>query len=340
MASSLLQGKHAIVSGANCGIGFQTARGLVRQGASVVLACRRLDAGREAAASLRSEFSHADVTVLPLDLSSLASVRSFAATFLATGRPLHLLVNNAGANWWGNDATVHTDEGVGGCAQLNYLGHVCLTRLLERSLLASAPSRVVTVSSVMHRTCSLASGADRFLLHGVYGGYSECKLAQVLFSYELDRRIASRGVRAVVADPGAVHSRIWRNSPLGQPVANAILSLFYAPPIEGAQAVLHACVADLSQASSDSPEPNRHYFARGLFASSVICSDSWLPQPLWKLCGLLVSIVDQPLRWLSRGVFGSWVGAVRSSPESYDRRRAAELWRISAEVAGLPLEVE
>ena len=307
------------------------------------------------------------MSCMALDLSDTGSVRAFAASYTLSARPLHCLINNAGANFW-NEAPVYTPQGIGGCAQVNFLGCYLLTRLLEGRLLASAPSRVVTVSSVMHRTGTLRFGAARFLREWSCGSYSDAKLAQVLFMYELDRRLGSRGVRACVADPGAVQTEIWRATPLRRPGVKAVMDQLYAPPREGAQSVIHAATCDLEDAekgwskesgdaaapaqqapaSSSVPrpsprsthrEPGRLYFARGLFAGGPITADGWLPQPMWKGAALLCSVMDQPLRRATCGSAATVVRTVKSSPESYDRLRARELWNAAADATELPQEV-
>jgi NAD(P)-dependent dehydrogenase (short-subunit alcohol dehydrogenase family) len=316
----------------------------------VVLGCRRLDAAERAAESIRLAHPHAAVSHVgvPLDLNSLSSVRAFAAAFEQSHGTLHLLVNNAGRNFWGERA-FYSEQGVGGCAQINFLGCFALTSLLAGRLLGSAPSRVVTVSSVTHRSGTLGLGAARFLRDWSCGTYADAKLAQVLFAYELDRRVSARAVRSVVADPGAVQTGIWANTPLAKPAIKAVMDRLYAPPKEGAAAVLFACTADLAAeeaiAECGTPgsrrfrEAGRLYFARGLFARGPITADGWLPGAIWKGAALLASVVDQPLRRATCGSAGGRVSAVRSSPESYDRLRARELWNAAADAAGLPQEV-
>lgn len=232
--------------------------------------------------------------------------------------------------------------------QVNFLGCYALTRLLLGTLLASAPSRVVTVSSVMHRTGSLRLGAARFLREWERGGYGDAKLAQVLFSYELDRRCAARGLRAVVADPGAVQTEIWRNTPLARPAVKSVMDRLYAPPREGAASVIHASLASLAPppppvlaeaTRSTHVEAGRLFFARGLFARSPVTADAWMPQPLWKPVALVCSVLDHPLRRMSCGFGGLPVAAVRSSPESYDRLRSRELWNAAAAACSMAEDV-
>ena len=233
------------------------------------------------------------------------------------------------------------------------MGCYALTRLLSGTMLASAPSRVVTVTSVMHRAGTLRRGAARFLREWECGTYGDAKLAQVLFSYELDRRTAERGLRAVVADPGAVQTNIWAGTPLSRRGVKPLMDRLYAPPREGAAAVLHAATAELEAPAqacvgaepprSSHVETGRLYFARGLFASAPVTADSWMPQQLWKPTALLCSLLDQPLRRLTStpcgGARPQGVAAVRSSAESYDRLRARELWNAAAAACLLAEEV-
>ncbi|CAK9863954.1 unnamed protein product [Sphagnum jensenii] len=190
----------AIVTGANTGIGRETALGLAKAGMKVFLACRNADKAREAATYIRQSCSHipggqADVDILVLDLQSLQSVRKCATDFKSRNLPLHLLVNNAGVNpihipgppWY-------TAEGVGVSAQINYLGPYVLTRLLEKNLVAAAPSRVVNVSSIRHRQGKMQDPVyhdvlrEKFLRDFEAASYTEAKLANILFTFELQRR--------------------------------------------------------------------------------------------------------------------------------------------------------
>lgn len=143
-----LAGKVTIVTGANCGLGFETAKALAGKGAQVVLACRDLENAETAQSQIQAELPHAKTEVMQLDLASLASVRQFAATFKATHDHLDILVNNAGV------AALHYDttaEGFETCMGVNHLGHFALTGLLLDALENSAGARVVSISSIGHR---------------------------------------------------------------------------------------------------------------------------------------------------------------------------------------------
>jgi len=190
-----LGGKVAIVTGANVGIGFETALCLAQHGAQVVLACRNMDkaeaAKRKMEARLREQGRTAMLFVEKLDLNSLQSVREFAARFQAKFPRLDILVNNAGIMGVPKGKTVDGFESHFG---VNHLGHFLLTNLLLDRLKASAPSRIVVVSSMAHRMAKVKDEFDpREGYSGVYDwmavyGYS--KLCNIAFAHELDRRLS------------------------------------------------------------------------------------------------------------------------------------------------------
>lgn len=207
-----LTGRVALVTGANTGIGRVTALELARRGARVVIACRSPSNAAEAARAITREVPGATIDVLRLDLGDFDSVREAARGFLALDLPLHLLVNNAGlAGLRGS-----TRSGFEMAFGVNHMGHFLLTALLRERLVASAPARIVTVASRAHR---FARGIDwaavqrpTASLTGV-NEYGVSKLANILFSAELARRLAGTGVTTYALHPGVVASDIWRRLP-------------------------------------------------------------------------------------------------------------------------------
>ena len=202
-------GRVAVVTGANTGLGFDTARMLAERGASVVLAVRNVEKGRQAAARLPG-----DVTVQALDLTSLASIRAAADDLRATHRRIDLLINNAGVMYTPKQSTRDGFEMQFGT---NHLGHFALTGLLLDLLLPVPGSRVVTVSSVGHRIRA-AIHFDDLRSERSYNrvaAYGQSKLANLMFTYELQRRLAAHGTTAAVAaHPGLSNTELARNSPL------------------------------------------------------------------------------------------------------------------------------
>ncbi|OLF09684.1 short-chain dehydrogenase [Actinophytocola xinjiangensis] len=202
------RGRVAIVTGANTGLGFETARMLAAHGATVVLAVRDVEKGRRAAARMTG-----DVTVQALDLTSLASIRSAAADLRAAHPRLDLLINNAGVMYTPKRATADGFELQFGT---NHLGHFALTGLLLDRLLPVSGSRVVTVSSTGHRLRA-AIHFDDLQWERSYsrvGAYGQSKLANLMFTYELQRRLARHGTTiAVAAHPGVSNTELVRNAP-------------------------------------------------------------------------------------------------------------------------------
>jgi retinol dehydrogenase 12 len=207
-----LAGRTFLVTGANTGIGRATAEGLARRGGRVYVASRSPEKGAAAVAAIKGLTGNDAVSLLPLDLADLDSVRACAASFLARGEPLHVLVNNAGVV----RTRGLTKQGFELMFGVNHLGHFALTSALLGCLEASAPARVVTVSSDSHYA---ARGIDWDALRrperGVTGlhGYAVSKLCNVLFSAELARRTAGTGVTTYALHPGVVASDIWRRVP-------------------------------------------------------------------------------------------------------------------------------
>jgi len=247
-----LSGRRYVVTGANAGIGFVTAKQLARQGASVVLACRRVAAGDEKASEIRDAHPNADVEVRELDLGNLASVRAFADGLLAEHDTLQGLVNNAGVM---NTPKGRTKDGFETQLGTNHLGHFLLTELLLPALRRGAPARVVNVSSCYHDKAMGRAGDihlddlqyDRRSYDG-WEAYAQSKLANLLHAKSLARRLEGTGVTAVSIHPGWVRTDLARHSMplfLQNVVLRPILrGLGMIEPWEGAQTTLHALLDD------------------------------------------------------------------------------------------------
>jgi NAD(P)-dependent dehydrogenase (short-subunit alcohol dehydrogenase family) len=195
-------GVTAVVTGSNSGIGFIAARELARAGATTVMACRNPQKASDAEAKLRADVPEADLTVLPLDLADLSSVRAFAADLGKRYDGLDLLVNNAGVM-----AIPHRTTADGFEMQLgtNHLGHFALTGLVLDQLRSRQHPRVVTISSGAHRRGSINfDDLQSERRYSTWGAYMQSKLANLLFMYELHRRTEAAGLalRSVGAHPG------------------------------------------------------------------------------------------------------------------------------------------
>ncbi|CAH1401697.1 unnamed protein product [Nezara viridula] len=183
-----LDGKVVIVTGSNTGIGKYTALDLSRRGAEVIMACRNLEKAKEAEADIRKRVPEAKLKVMHLDLSSLESVRTFSKDFLASYDSLHILINNAGVMFHPWELS---KDGFEMHIATNHLGHFLLTLLLLPLLRKCAPSRIINVSSIGHRLSS-SMRYDDFNYERSYssiGGYTRSKLANILFTNELARRL-------------------------------------------------------------------------------------------------------------------------------------------------------
>ena len=210
-------GRVAIVTGANTGIGYETAAVLADKGAHVVLAVRNLDKGNDAAAASRPARPNADVTVQELDLTSLDNIRT-AADELRAGLPAHRPADQQ------RRRDVHrqgqtTKDGFELQFGTNHLGHFALTGLLLDNLLPVEGSRVVTVSSVGHRIRAEIHFDDLQWERNYnrVAAYGQSKLANLMFTYELQRRLAAKGAPtiALAAHPGASDTELMRHMPGG-----------------------------------------------------------------------------------------------------------------------------
>ncbi len=225
-----LAGRIFIVTGANSGIGFEAARALASRGGQVVLACRNREKGEAAAARIRSARAGSRVDVAELDVANLGSVRAFAERFLRDHPRLDVLVNNAGVMAIPRRETVDGFEMQIGT---NHLGHFALTGLLLGRLFESAPSRVVTVSSMMHtrgRFGALDAADLRMATdYTKWGAYGRSKLANLFFAYELQRRleIDHPGVKSIACHPGYAATNLQGVGPAmeGSSVEGAVMAL-------------------------------------------------------------------------------------------------------------------
>ncbi len=225
-----------MITGANIGIGRAVAEALAIRGARLRLLCRSLAKAAPVVDELRARAGHADVLAVACDLGSLASVRTAAAVLIARDEPLHVLINNAGVA--GQRGV--TADGFELHFGVNHVGHFLLTALLLERLRQSAPARIVHVASNNHYG---ARGIDwdaiRRPTASVSGlpEYGVSKLANVLFSNKLARRLAGTGVTSAAVNPGRVASNIWTRVPW--PI-RPLLKLTMLSTADGARSTVHA----------------------------------------------------------------------------------------------------
>jgi len=207
-----MQGKTVLVTGASSGIGRATALGLAKQGARVVLGCRNPASAAAARAEIAAQAGAESVATLALDLASLASVRKAADEFRSRFERLDVLLLNAGIF---PRRLARTEDGFELQIGVNHLGHFLLANLLLPLLERTGRARVVTVASMMHGGGSIDFESFRGEKgYSAMAAYRQSKLANVLFSNELARRVADRGITSNALHPGGVRTAIMRDTPV------------------------------------------------------------------------------------------------------------------------------
>ncbi len=291
-------GKLAYITGANSGIGFHAALELARAGCAVILACR--DRGKAEAARTRilSDVPAAEVEVAQLDLASLESVHAAAETFLATGQRLDLLVNNAGVMALPERRT--TRDGYEMQLGTNHFGHFALTGLLLPALLRKGPARILTVSSGAHRGATM-DFADLEWERGYkpWPAYRRSKLANLLFGFELERRLkkAQAPAISVVVHPGVSNTNLFAAGPgqgggLQAKIIPPLIALIAQSDAQGAWPTLYA-------ATMPQIHGGRYYGPDG-----------------WR------EMRGYPVE-------------VRAEAQAYDEELAAKLWDVSEKLTGV-----
>jgi NAD(P)-dependent dehydrogenase (short-subunit alcohol dehydrogenase family) len=223
-----MSGKTCIVTGANSGIGKETALGLARMGAHVVLVCRNAEKGRAALADIQRESASSKLDLLIADMSSQASVRALAAQILEKYPRVDVLVNNAGTAISKRALSV---DGIEMTIAGNHLGAFLLTLLLLDRLKASAPSRIVNVSSEAQRRAQLDMGDIQFerRKYTGIGAYGLSKVLMNACTFELARRLEGTGVTANCLHPGVVATNIWHSGEADQPLFFKLLVRVFKP---------------------------------------------------------------------------------------------------------------
>ncbi len=276
-----MQGKRIMITGGNSGIGLVTAVTLARQGAEVILACRDTDKTAQALAQINAEAVVPAVN-LKVELSSLQSVRELASAFLDRYQVLDVLINNAGTFPSRQQMTADGFEMQFG---VNHLSHFLLTHLLLDTLKQSAPARVITVSSMLHKRGKLDfdsfRGAARYRAQTAY---NQSKLANVLFAVELAERLAGTGVTSNVLHPGGVNTDIVRDLPW---LVRKLLGLVFISPQQGAATTIMLAADPALQALSGA-----YYDQEKPAIPSSLADDKALRQRLWQFSAQAVGLTD------------------------------------------------
>jgi NAD(P)-dependent dehydrogenase (short-subunit alcohol dehydrogenase family) len=288
------QGRTAIVTGANSGLGFVIARELARAGAHVIIASRDADRGARAMGAIKAAHPTAYVEVAQLDLASLTSVRAFATQFLAGHSQLDVLVNNAGIM---AAPYRRTADGFELQFATNHLGHFALTGLLMPAFNQRLGTRVATMSSNLHK-----GGQIRFddlpgeQHYSRWGAYGQSKLANLLFALELDRRLKAAGLPmiSVAAHPGYSATNLQMSGPpLQERIVMRLANRLFAQPAEmGALPMIYAATYPDLQGGSyvgpDGPRESRGYPV--LVQPSDRAMDAATAKRLWEVSEKLTDV--------------------------------------------------
>jgi NAD(P)-dependent dehydrogenase (short-subunit alcohol dehydrogenase family) len=276
-AAHPLHGKVCLVTGATSGIGLVTAGALARQGAITILVARNAGRGAAVVERIRQATGNLQVEMLLADLSAQADIRRLAREFQSRYPRLDVLVNNAGALF---SRRALSADGIEMTWALNHLAYVLLTALLLETLRASAPARIVNVSSDAHRRARLdfdnLQGQQRY---GGWQAYARSKLANVLFTYELARRLAGTGVAANAVHPGFVATNFGRqNRSLTALLFRALQRVVALSPEQGADTVIYLATSPEVEGVT-----GQYFVKRRAVRSSPASYDVQAAQRLWQL---------------------------------------------------------
>lgn len=278
-----MTGRVCVVTGANRGIGRATAEGLGRLGASLVLVCRRREDGEAVAAAIGKAGGCPEPEVVEADLAEQAQVRRAAEEVSSRHPAVHVLINNAGVVSRRRELT---PDGLETQLAVNHLAPFLLTQLLLPPLRAAAPSRVITVSSTTHHGATIDFGdLQREREYDASDVYAETKLMNVLFTYELARRLAGSGVSANCLHPGAIATRLLADYMKVPLVGGALARTIGASPEQGADTVIY-----LAAAPEVATVSGRYFTNRRETRSAPASYDEALARRLWSLSERLTGL--------------------------------------------------
>src|SRR5438128_9940864 len=278
-----MQERVCIVTGASSGIGKAAARELARTGATVALVCRNSGRAEAARAEIQTATGNEAVEVLLADLSSQAEIRRLVQELLDRYPQIHVLINNAGVL---NRKRTTTVDGIETVFAVNHLAYFLLTHLLVARLRASAPARIVNVASDAHRFGRIDLGdlghARRYRAMRVYG---TSKLANILFTYELARRLDGTGVTANCLHPGAVATGLGRNNGRLATAVTRLLRPFFRTPEQGAATAIYLASSPAVEGVS-----GKYFVDCREARSSGVSYDESLARRLWDASARLSGI--------------------------------------------------
>jgi len=280
-----MTGKTCVVTGANSGIGKETALGLTRMGARVVLVCRNREKGQAALEEIRRESGSSDLELLIAEMSSQASVRALGEQIRRECPRLDVLVNNAGA---AVRARTLSADGIEMTVAANHLGAALLTLLLLDLLKASAPSRIINVSSEAQRRARLDMNDIQFehRKFNTFAAYGQSKLLMNAFTFELARRLEGTGVTANCLHPGVVATNIWgADPPLALKLIGAVVKPFMLNSKQGAEVSLYLAT------SPDVATVSGQYFVKSKPAeSNPLSRDPKVAGEIWRWTEKMIGV--------------------------------------------------
>ncbi|XP_035215987.1 retinol dehydrogenase 12-like isoform X2 [Stegodyphus dumicola] len=287
-STALLHGKTVLITGGNTGIGKETALDLAGRGAKVIIACRDVEKGNDAVEEIQQKVPDANIIVKHLDLASLRSIRKFAEDILHSEPFIHILINNAGI---AGCPKSKTEDGFEMQFGVNHLGHFLLTNLLLERIKVSSPARIVNVSSLAHIFGKINFN-DINLDHGYHPllAYARSKLANILFTRELAKRLKGTGINTYCLHPGVVHTGLGRH--LGHSISRIIgviyqgcSRMFFLSPYKGAQTTIYCAVEE-----SLAYDSGYYYSDCTKVQPSTRATDDDLAKKLWEVSENLVSV--------------------------------------------------
>lgn len=280
-----MDGKVCLVTGANSGVGMATARELARLGATVVMVARSRERAEPVLAEIRRATGNQKVELMIADLSSQQSIHSLAAAFKQKYDQLHVLVNNAGAIFQKRAVTV---DGLEATFALNHLGYFLLTNLLLDLIKASAPARIISVSSGAHAMGSIQfDDLQSERKYGAMRAYSQSKLANILFTVELARRLAGTGVTANCLHPGFVRSG-FATETAGSRALLAVLRPFTISPEQAAETPVY-----LATSAEVAGVTGKYFIKKRVARSTAASTDMAAARRLWQVSAALTGVTPE-----------------------------------------------
>ena len=287
-STAKLDGKTVLITGGNVGIGKETAVDLARRGARVIIGCRDLEKGKNALQEIQGRSGNIHIYLEKLDLASLESVRTFADRILNSEPRLDILINNAGVMACPYTTTTEGFELQFG---VNHLGHFLLTHLLLDLLKRSSPSRIINVSSLGHRMVSGINFIDinSTSSYSRWGAYGQSKLANILFTRELARRLQGSGVSVFSLHPGSVQSDLGRHTFTANWLVSTLcypfMWIYFKSTEQGAQTSIYCAVQEGLESESGK------YFAEcGLREPSAAGKNDGMAKKLWDVSVRMVGL--------------------------------------------------